>query len=228
LTFDEINEKIEKVISEYFEGDVPEWLQRSEDHRGTRHGTRQCVLVVTGGEPMLQKNLVPFLEYMNTEFFITQVESNGTVYQELPGETTLVVSPKCSEKNGVATKYLKPNQKVLEIADCLKFVMSADLSSPYSSVPEWVEDLDMPGKVYISPMNIYNSLTYIFANRLAVPVELGSLSTSIRSALRSSSNFNVTSSIIASIVDSVIYSLMLSHAKKRFPSTFIISLAVFV
>jgi hypothetical protein len=42
----------------------------------------------------------------------------------------------------------------------LKFVMSADPASPYSSVPDWaLAWRDRTGKpIYCSPMNVYNSL----------------------------------------------------------------------
>ena len=116
------------------------------------------VLVITGGEPMLQKALVPFLEREEGQWRGTQIESNGIVPQPIPASTTLVVSPKCAERNGVATKYLRPRPQTLDRADCLKFVMEADPTSPYSVVPEWALDWRrQTGKeVYVSPMNIYN------------------------------------------------------------------------
>lgn len=152
FTYEELDAKIDQVIRNYFDQAVPEWMTYSEGHK------RQCVLVITGGEPMLQKNLVGFLEHMNAQFKHTQIESNGTVWQPIPDETTLVVSPKCSEKRGVAIKYLEPKKQVMERADCLKFVMNADPESPYSSIPEWAHTYATRNKpVFISPMNIYNS-----------------------------------------------------------------------
>ncbi len=179
LTFEELDLKIDKVISDFFQGDVPvwadhidnltnswyigpafQWIDRTTNEVVERiQKKRKMVLVITGGEPMLQKNLGSFLKIQNTKFAKTQIESNGTQWQELPVETTLVCSPKCSEKNGKAVQYLKPNKKVLERADCLKFVMSADPDSPYSNVPDWAhtfaEETSKP--VFISPMNIYNT-----------------------------------------------------------------------
>ena len=102
---------------------------------------------------MLQKNIGPFLERMQDHFAFTQIESNGIIVQDIPEHTTLVVSPKCLEKNGKPVKYLEPNPKMLARADCLKFVMSADQDSPYSSIPEWAYGAR---QVFISPMNIYN------------------------------------------------------------------------
>jgi 7-carboxy-7-deazaguanine synthase len=107
---------------------------------------------------MLQKNIVPFLERMNRQFEHTQIESNGLINQDLPSATTLVVSPKCLEKNGVAVKYLAPNKQVLERANCLKFVMEANPKSPYSSIPDWALEWkhETGREVFISPMNRYN------------------------------------------------------------------------
>lgn len=150
FTFEELDAKIESVIQAHFKGNVPDWLQVTETHK------RKCVLVITGGEPMLQKNLVPFLEMQNQKFQHTQIESNGTVWQPIPDETTLVVSPKCSEKRGKAIKYLEPKTEVLQRADCLKFVMNSDPDSPYSSIPSWAHEYAETRPVYVSPMNVYN------------------------------------------------------------------------
>jgi len=145
LTFDQIDLRIGNVLGEYFDGAIPKWVEK------------KVGLVITGGEPMLQKNLGPFLEMMQDHFAWTQIESNGTVWQDLPELTTLVCSPKCLEKDGKPVKYLKPNTDVLDRADCLKFVMNADQDSPYSSIPDWAHEYAAQGKkVFISPMNIYN------------------------------------------------------------------------
>lgn len=150
LTISEIEDRIEKVINDYFEDNVPEWAEYY-----TMYGKkREMVLVITGGEPMLQKNIVPFLHRMKNQFDKTQIESNGTSYQNIPDETTLVISPKCSEKNGKPIKYLEPNKQVLGRADCLKFVMSAEEDTPYHTVPEWA--LNSGKTLFASPMNIYN------------------------------------------------------------------------
>lgn len=120
---------------------------------------KKMVLVITGGEPMLQKNLGPFLERMEKIFENTQIESNGTLVQDIPKSTTLVVSPKCAEKHGKPTKYLAPKPEMLARADCLKFVMSADPDSPYNTIPDWAHQwaAETGKSVFISPMNIYNS-----------------------------------------------------------------------
>ena len=72
----------------------------------------------------------------------------------------LVVSPKCAERDGKPTKYLQPGPAV-DRANYLKFVFSSDPSSPYNSIPDWAFEWGQDNgnqKIYISPMNIYNSI----------------------------------------------------------------------
>lgn len=123
------------------------------------------VLIITGGEPMLQQSLGPWLESQCDSFAITrwkhiQIETNGTQYQQLPEDVTLVVSPKCREKNGRAVEYLKPRPDVITRANCLKFVMEANPESPYSSIPDWAFDWKKQtgGDIFVSPVNVYNRL----------------------------------------------------------------------
>lgn len=124
---------------------------------------RDVVLVITGGEPLLQENIKRFIRFTyEFEFAAIQIESNGTIYQDIPITATLVVSPKCLEKDGVPVRYLKPNEKMLEQADVLKFVISADPSSPYHTIPEWAYEWKKEDphnrEIYISPMNVYNDV----------------------------------------------------------------------
>jgi len=144
--------------------DSGDWLtfDRLNDHLGdlvfeTPLEAKDYVLVITGGEPLLQKELGEWLETQVGLWRNIQIESNGTLLQPLPDDVHLVVSPKCMEKRGVATRYLTPRDEVLERADSLKFVMCADPSSPYSSIPDWALDwnLSSPGDVFVSPMNVY-------------------------------------------------------------------------
>jgi organic radical activating enzyme len=117
------------------------------------------VLVITGGEPLIQNNISKFMQLQLPEFKAVQVESNGIPDTKVPEGVTLVCSPKCAEKAGIAIKYYSPSNTIMNRADCLKFVMSADKNSPYNTVPEWAHIWKRAtGKdIYCSPMNIYNS-----------------------------------------------------------------------
>lgn len=154
MTFDQIADKCKTTLHSYWADrhlPVPKWALSNGMSPGV-------VLVMTGGEPLLQDNIGPFLERMSKVFGSTQIESNGIPVTKVPECTTLVCSPKCGEKDGKPTKYLRPSKTILERADCLKFVMSADPESPYHTIPDWaIEWGQTKGDIYCSPMNIYNS-----------------------------------------------------------------------
>jgi 7-carboxy-7-deazaguanine synthase len=154
-SFASLLEEADTVIDAFFTKQgmtTPAWAKNSP---------KKAVLVITGGEPSLQNNLSAFLELAQHRFQQTQIESNGiSVLADLPKSTTLVVSPKCLEKEGRVVRYLEPNPKMLERADCLKFVMSApedEQYQSYSEIPSWAHEwAAQTGKpVFISPMNIY-------------------------------------------------------------------------
>lgn len=154
-SFDSLLEEAATVIADFFQKrnlPLPAW---AKDY------PRKIVLVITGGEPSLQHHLSAFLKEASPYFLHTQIESNGiSVLPDLPESTTLVVSPKCLEKDGKVLRYLEPNPKMLERADCLKFVMSAPENEKfaiYSEIPAWAKEwAEKTGKsVFVSPMNIY-------------------------------------------------------------------------
>lgn len=171
MTFQEIKAKMYHTLCDFWNTkgqQVPLWAMPKDynteipDTRSLGHWTApNIVLVITGGEPFLQDNLVPFMHFIADVFPQIQVESNGILTPPtLPDNVMLVCSPKCQEENGKATVYLKPSAVMLERAFCLKFVMQAHQESPYSGVPQWaLEWRDRTGKdIYVSPMNVYNDM----------------------------------------------------------------------
>lgn len=165
MTFAELERKAHETITGFWldKGkSVPEWAVPAVDNGDPRDSQQypNIVLVMTGGEPLLQENITEWMQEQLANYKAVQVESNGVPETEVPKGVTLVCSPKCIEKNGKPIKYLAPSKTILERADCLKFVVSADPESPYSTVPDWAFEWKQnnPNKeVYCSPMNIYNS-----------------------------------------------------------------------
>ena len=167
LSFAEIENRIQSTIHTYWEDKdkcVPDWAASPVSvipevgEARDRYEHPGVVLVITGGEPLLQDNLTAFLRRQEDLFREVQIESNGLLNTVVPDYVTLVCSPKCLEKDGVAVRYLEPSKTILERADCLKFVMTADQASPYSSIPDWAFEWRHmnPGKeIYVSPMNMY-------------------------------------------------------------------------
>lgn len=148
-TYDQIFSEMDVVVEEFFKKRsivTPSWIQD------------RVVLVITGGEPTLQRNLTQFLRSASLRYEHLQIESNGIVSLPLPDCVTLVVSPKAHEDGAhQPTRYLTPTSAMLERADCLKFVMCAPEQSPvYGEVPAWAHEWAKSGKqVFVSPMNIY-------------------------------------------------------------------------
>lgn len=158
LTFAQIEDKMSETIGSYWTSKgqaVPAWVS----YDGELDNFPNIVLVMTGGEPLLQENITKFMQKQLTHFKAVQVESNGIPDTVVPEGVTLVCSPKCLEKDGKAVKYYAPSKTILDRADCLKFVMTAEDTSPYNNVPQWAHDWKAKtGKeIYCSPMNIYNS-----------------------------------------------------------------------
>jgi len=71
LTFDETSNKIDKVIEDFY---LEKKLVRPKFTKHDENTKNELVLVVTGGEPTLQKNLGPFLDHMSNIFKYTQIE----------------------------------------------------------------------------------------------------------------------------------------------------------
>jgi organic radical activating enzyme len=126
----------------------------------------QRLVVITGGEPMLQDNLSDFISEYN--HYVIQVETNGTrLAKNFPLHMTwIVVSPKIPVQKlsfGVhKAKYLKLPEEVFYRMDYLKILVSADPKSPYHKLPEYVDafvsinqEYSEPSPVFISPINVY-------------------------------------------------------------------------
>lgn len=125
------------------------------------------ILVITGGEPTLQKNLLPFIQRLQDQqlFDTVQIETNGTQaawFKEAQDWDLrfadswhadglfIVMSPKGIYKAG---SIPKPSDLALSLSGALKFVIEADPDSPHHKVPEWAEQYE--GKIYVSPMAVY-------------------------------------------------------------------------
>lgn len=157
LTFDQLDHKMHTAVNDF-------WLKQNKATPAWANNNTNnypgVVLVMTGGEPLLQENISAFMSRQLLRFKAVQVESNGIPVTEVPAGVTLVCSPKCMEKNGIATKYLAPSKTILDRADCLKFVVSSAADSPYNQIPEWAHEWKQQNphkEIYCSPMNVYNS-----------------------------------------------------------------------
>lgn len=121
-------------------------------------------LVITGGEPLLQPNIFKFINKLSNSDYLSdfkniQIETNGILPlpTNFPDNVMLVVSPKCSEKNGKVGTHIKPHDTVIKAMNCFKFVLTADTTSPYHGIPIWAKEYAAKynKSIYVSPMNVY-------------------------------------------------------------------------
>jgi len=117
------------------------------------HGNAPTKLVViTGGEPFRQQ-LLPLVQFLLNYKYRVQIETNGTLYQDLPyGAITVVCSPKTGSINRLLVPHLS----------ALKYVVDADNVAddgyPIRALHHGTGVLarpprNFPGKIYMQPFD---------------------------------------------------------------------------
>jgi len=106
------------------------------------------LIVITGGEPMRQP-LIPFCQKLIADGFKVQIETNGTLFQDLPKEVDIVCSPKNSEG-----KYYQIRSDFLPKISAFKFLISAS-NLNYNLVPE-IGQGQFKTPVYLQPIDEYD------------------------------------------------------------------------
>lgn len=106
------------------------------------------LVVITGGEPLRQpiERLCEELVKLN---FLVQIETNGTIFRDLPAEIKIICSPKIS--NG---KYHQIRPDLLPHINAFKFIISKSQKN-YSDVAE-VGQSKFQIPVYVQPMDEYD------------------------------------------------------------------------
>lgn len=87
---------------------------------------RSNLIVLTGGEPMRQ-NIAPLVESLLADGYHVQIETNGTLWIELPESDRLDIV--CSPK----TSQIHP--RIKQRARYFKYVVTADGASPVDGLP---------------------------------------------------------------------------------------------
>jgi organic radical activating enzyme len=108
--------------------------------------TNEQLIVITGGEPLRQP-IAPLCETLIAEQFKVQIETNGTLWRELPEAVEIVCSPK---NNGAGYFPLRPN--LLARVNAFKFIISAQ-------IPEYSDVMDVgqgSAPVFVQPMDEYD------------------------------------------------------------------------
>ena len=120
------------------------------------------LIVITGGEPLRQPINLLCTNLLKNGYHI-QIESNGTLYQELPPQVEVVCSPKIS--NG---KYHKIRPDLEEKIVAYKFIISSRIKE-YSIIPDWNFNRK---KVYIQPMDEYDVEQNLLNQKLAMELTI--------------------------------------------------------
>ncbi|MFQ3307032.1 MAG: 7-carboxy-7-deazaguanine synthase [Candidatus Midichloriaceae bacterium] len=106
------------------------------------------IIVITGGEPFRQ-NINKLCKLLILQSFKVQIESNGTLYAEIPDEVEIVCSPKI-----VNGQYIKIKEDILKRCIAIKFLVSSHISD-YGCISELGQSkYNIP--VYIQPIDEYN------------------------------------------------------------------------
>ncbi len=128
-------------------GDV---LKQVEDASRSIEGWRvRTLVVITGGEP-LRQNIIPLCEALLALDFTVQIETNGTLWRELPQGVQVVCSPKNTGQG-----YAPLRADVLARAQALKFIVAAQ-DPHYGQVAE-VGQAEYNIPVYVQPMDEHDA-----------------------------------------------------------------------
>lgn len=121
-------------------------LNRVESLAKDAQGKRvRNLVVLTGGEPLRQPIEALCGELLERGFQV-QIETNGTLYRNLPEEVNIICSPK---NNGQGYFPIRPD--LLERVDAFKFIISAQ-DSDYSEVGDVGQSVHHT-PVYVQPMD---------------------------------------------------------------------------
>jgi 7-carboxy-7-deazaguanine synthase len=135
------------------------------------------VVEVTGGEPLLQKEVYPLMERLLEEGRTVLLETGGHLsVDDVPGRVIRVIDVKCPG-SGESDKVHWPNLERLRPTDEIKFVIKD--RADYEFARGVVKKYDLPSKtaaVLFSPvhgvMNARELAEWILADRLAVRLQL--------------------------------------------------------
>lgn len=148
------------------------------DSTFVRTRIRRKLIVITGGEPCLQHNLLKFLHkyhHRNNQDYYSQIETNGSQKEFFKTLLTsqedyirvlrhdlreskclFVCSPKASQ---YTKKYIPLSDETLEVCTYFKFLLSADPESVYHDLPQELIEriLNKPAVILVSPIAEYSN-----------------------------------------------------------------------
>ncbi|MFK7968392.1 MAG: 7-carboxy-7-deazaguanine synthase QueE [Rickettsiaceae bacterium] len=122
------------------------------------------LVILTGGEPFRQP-IYKLCERLLQLSYKIQIETNGTLYQDIPEGVEIVCSPKITN-----LKYHNIRQDLLPKITAFKYIISENLSG-YREVPELGQALyNIP--VFVQAMDEYDEERNMANKKLAVSIAL--------------------------------------------------------
>lgn len=125
------------------------------------HQPQYRLAVITGGEPMRQPIFL-LCNQLIANGFNVQIETNGTLFQELPEAVKIICSPK-----NINGKYFPIRPDLLKKIDAFKFLISS--SDPnYQNLPNFINEIKVP--IYIQPIDTYQPSKNLANQQLATKI----------------------------------------------------------
>lgn len=110
-------------------------------------GVSLPLVVITGGEP-LRQNIIMLCEILIQAGYRVQIETNGTLWRDLPATVEVMCSPKASDG-----RYHPLRPDIIPHLSGLKFLVSAT-RPPYVGIPDTPEGVP----VWLQPMDEYDEV----------------------------------------------------------------------
>jgi 7-carboxy-7-deazaguanine synthase len=129
--------KVDEIIQQVEELSLNSNQQRVRD-----------LIVITGGEPMLQP-IAKLCNLLLRKKFKIQIETNGTIYRKIPLAVEIICSPKTTRG-----KYYPINPNLLKRIKAFKFLISANNPNYHDIANYAKEQKKIP--IFIQPIDEYD------------------------------------------------------------------------
>ncbi|MCC8483082.1 MAG: 7-carboxy-7-deazaguanine synthase QueE [Rickettsia endosymbiont of Labidopullus appendiculatus] len=127
------------------------------------------LVVITGGEPFRQPIELLCHKLIDLDY-IVQIETNGTLYREIPDKVHIVCSPKVTKNGATKNGYSLLRNDLLSRINAIKFLVAKNIPE-YSNIPEVGQSkYNIP--VFIQPMDQNNPLLNKENERLAIDLTI--------------------------------------------------------
>ncbi len=127
------------------------------------------LVVITGGEPFRQPIELLCRKLIDLDYLV-QIETNGTLYRDLPDKVHIICSPKATKNGATKNGYSLLRDDLLSRINALKFLVAKNIPE-YSNIPEVGQSkYNIP--VFIQPMDQNNPLLNKENEQLAIDLAL--------------------------------------------------------